>query len=154
VTFTAWRITKRAHVRTAFDGTGARKYGGRWNSPGNAVVYTAQSQSLAALEVLVHLDSPVLLQKYVLIGVDIDESLVSEVARSGLPRNWQSDPPPAELRAIGDRWFVGGTSAVLRVPSTLVPGESNFLLNPFHPEFRKLHVGKPVSFRFDPRLAR
>ena len=74
MTFTAWRIIKRTHVRTAFNGSGARKYGGRWNSPGTSVVYTAQSQSLAALEILVHLDNPDLLQKYALIGVDIDES--------------------------------------------------------------------------------
>ena len=92
---TAWRITKRKHARNAFTGEGAREFGGRWNNPGTAVVYTAQSQSLAALEMLVHLDSSELLQKYVLIGVEFDESLIMPVEPSALPRHWRSDPPPA-----------------------------------------------------------
>ena len=135
MTLTAWRIIKRRHIKTAFSGSGARKYGGRWNSPGVTVVYTAETQSLAVLEVLVHLDSPELLQKYLLISVEIDESL-------------------GKLRSIGDRWILAGTSAVLRVPSALIPAENNFLLNPLHPGFRKLRIRKPVNFRFDPRLSK
>ncbi len=152
MTLTAWRITKRKHARDAFTGEGAREFGGRWNNPGTAMVYTAESQSLAALEMLVHLDSPELLQKYVLIGVEIDDELVTQLDMSRLPRNWRDDPPPAQVRAIGDEWVVSGSSAVLRVPSALVPGENNFLLNPQHPDFAKLRIGKPLSFRFDPRL--
>ena len=72
----AWRITKRKHARDAFTGEGAREFGGRWNNPGTAIVYTAQSQSLAALEMLVHLDSSELLAKYVLIGVEFDQALI------------------------------------------------------------------------------
>jgi len=71
----AWRITKRKHAKTDFSGSGARKYGGRWNSPGTAIVYTSKTQSLAVLEMLVHLDGPDLLQAYVLIGVEVHESL-------------------------------------------------------------------------------
>ena len=149
----AWRIVKRRHIKTAFSGIGARKYGGRWNNPGVSIIYTAETQSLAVLEVLVHLEASELLQKYLLIGVEIDESLVSEIERSQLPRNWRSDPAPAKLRAIGDRWALAGTSPVLRVPSALVPAESIFLLNPLHPDFGKLHIGKPVTFQFDPRLS-
>ena len=154
MTFTAWRITKRTRVRTAFSGLGARKYGGRWNSPGTNVVYAAQHQSLAALEMLVHLESAELVWKYVLIGVEIDEAYVADVSRSRLPRNWQTDPPRAELSLIGDQWAADAKTAVLRVPSALVPDESNFLLNPLHPDFGKLGIGKPVSFRFDSRLAK
>ena len=150
---TAWRITKRKHARNAFSGEGAREFGGRWNNPGSAVVYTAQYQSLAALEMLVHLDSSELLQKYVLIAVEFDESLITRVESSALPRQWRSEPPPSEVRLIGDEWILSGTSAVLQVPSALVPGESNFLLNPGHKDFAKLSFGKPLSFRFDPRLA-
>ncbi len=149
---TAWRITKRKHARNAFSGEGAREFGGRWNNPGTAVVYTAQSQSLAALEMLVHLDSSELLQKYVLIGVEFDESLIMSVESSALPRHWRSDPPPAEVRSIGDDWVHAASSAVLRVPSALVPGENNFLLNPEHHDFARLRFGKPLAFRFDARL--
>jgi RES domain-containing protein len=154
VIVTAWRITKRKHARNAFSGKGAREFGGRWNNPGTAIVYTAQSQSLAALEMLVHLDSSDLLQKYVLIGVEFDESLIKPVELSALPRNWRSDPAPPEIRSIGDDWVRAGSSAVLKIPSALVPGENNFLLNPEHQGFPRLRFGRPLAFRFDPRLKR
>ena len=153
MSFSAWRITKQKHAKSAFTGEGARLYGGRWNSPGTAMIYTAQSQSLAVLEVLVHLDSPELLKKYVLFEVAVDEAYVDALDPSKLPRNWTVDPAPSEVQTIGDDWAAGGTSAVLRVPSTLVPGESNFLLNPRHPDFRKLRIGKALLFLFDPRFA-
>ena len=118
MTVTAWRIAKRKHARAAFTGGGARQFGGRWNSPGIALVYTAQSQSLAALEMLVHLYSSELLRSYVLFEVGIDASLIEGVELSWLPRNWGDDPPPGKVRAIGDTWVAGGTSAVLRVPGS------------------------------------
>jgi RES domain-containing protein len=152
LTLSAWRITKQKYARSAFAGDGARIYGGRWNSPGTAMLYTAQSQSLAVLEMLVHLDSPDLLRKYVLIEVSIDPSYVIDLSIATLPRNWRADPVPPRVQAIGDDWVAGGTSAVLRVPSTLVPGESNFLLNPRHPDFGKMRIGKPIPFPYDPRL--
>ena len=117
------------------------------------MVYTAQSQSLAILEMLVHLDSPEVLKKYLLFGVQVDEALISPVDPSRLPKNWKADPVPAEAQAVGDAWVRSGESAVLSVPSALVPDESNFLLNPVHPEFVKLKIRKPVAFQFDPRFA-
>ena len=149
---TAWRIAKRKHAKTAFTGEGARLFGGRWNNPGTFIVYTAQSQSLAVLEMLVHLDSPELLGKYVLFEVGIDDSLITHVDPSRLPRTWRADPPPSRARAIGDDWINAGTSAVLRVPSALVPTENNFLLNPRHKDFSGLRISKPIPFRFDSRL--
>jgi RES domain-containing protein len=154
VIVTAWRITKRKYARNAFSGEGAREFGGRWNNPGTAIVYTAQSQSLAVLEMLVHLDSSDLLERYVLIPVDFDQSMIRLVEFSTLPKNWRADPPPAQLRSIGDDWILRGNSAVLQVPSVLVPGESNFLLNPGHQDFAKVRIGKPLSFRFNPRLGK
>jgi RES domain-containing protein len=150
---TAWRIAKRKHAKAAFNGEGARLFGGRWNNPGTVVVYTAESRSLAALEMLVHLDSFELLDRYVLFEVGIDQSLMTHVKTADLPGSWRKDPAPDEIRAIGDAWVTEGASAVLRVPSVLVPGENNFLLNPGHEDFVKLKIGKPLPFRFDPRLA-
>ena len=149
---TAWRITKRKHARTAFSGEGARQFGGRWNHPGIAMVYTAETRSLAALEILVHLGSSDLLQKYLLFEVGVDESLVTRVEAGRLPKNWRADPPPDKLRAIGDDWVLSASSAVLQVPSALIPGESNFLLNPGHPDFPRVRIGKPLPFDFDSRL--
>ena len=151
---TAWRIVKRKHARTAFTGEGARRYGGRWNSPGTAIVYTAESQSLAALEMVVHLDSSELLRNYVVFEVGIDESLVVKIGLAQLPRNWRADPPPPRVREVGDAWAKAATPAVLQVPSTTLPAEHNFLLNPHHPDFPKLVIGRSFSFQFDARLAR
>jgi RES domain-containing protein len=148
----AWRITKRKHARSAFTGEGARLYGGRWNSPGTAIIYTAESQSLAVLEILVHLDSPELLKKYALFRVGIDESYIVDIDAAILPRNWRTEPVPGKVQKIGDEWVTNATSAVLRVPSTLVSGEFNFLLNPRHADFPKLQFSGPIPFHLDPRL--
>lgn len=153
MSITAWRITKRRHVKTAFTGSGARKFGGRWNSPGTSIVYTSETQSLAVLEMLVHLEQPDLLQRYVLIGITIDEALIETLDNNRLPRNWRTAPPSIELRSLGDEWAANQSSVALRVPSVLVPSESNFLLNPAHPDFHKLSIGESVAFAFDERLA-
>jgi RES domain-containing protein len=116
------------------------------------MVYTAQSQSLAALEILVNVESGELLRHYVVIEVVIDASLIIKVDVSTLPRNWRTDPPPRKIRAIGDLWISQNRPAVLQVPSSMVPAENNFLLNPRHSDFHKIRIGKPIAFRFDQRL--
>jgi len=152
VTLTSWRICKHKYATAAFTGEGARRFGGRWNSPGTAVIYTAESQSLAALEMLVHLDSPDLLLEYLLIPVQFEDSLLERIEQARLPRNWRSEAPDAATRAVGDEWVRTASSAVFQVPSALLPAERNFLLNPRHLDFPRLNVGKPVSFQFDRRL--
>lgn len=117
------------------------------------MVYTAGSQSLAVLEMLVHLENSDLLEKYVFLEVILDEAMVTVVAAADLLRNWRADPAPLKLRAIGDDWVASGASVVLRVPSSVIPAEYNYLLNPKHPDFAKLKFGKAVPFRYDARLA-
>src|SRR5438067_6962399 len=97
-------MVKWKRAKAALHGEGARLYGGRWNSAGVAIVYTAASQSLAALEMVVHLESSELLDNYVVFEVGIDESLVAQIELSQLPRNWRADPPPAKVREVGDAW--------------------------------------------------
>ncbi|HKS65789.1 MAG TPA: RES family NAD+ phosphorylase [Candidatus Acidoferrales bacterium] len=150
----AWRIVKRKLAEEAFNGEGARLYGGRWNSPGVSVVYTAQSQSLAALELLVHVENSGLLHEYVVIEARFDASLVTRVAKADLPEGWRANPPPASARAIGDAWIAEEPSPVLELPSAIVPAESIFLLNPAHSAFAKVEIGEPVRFEFDLRLIR
>lgn len=152
MSLTAWRICKRKHLKHAFSGEGARLFGGRWNNPGVAVVYVAGSQSLAALEMLVHLNASDLLAKYVLIPVEIEETMIASMDPGRLPKNWRRDPAPPESKAVGDEWILSGSSVVLRVPSTLVPSESNFLLNPGREDFSLLKIGEPLGFEFDARL--
>jgi len=152
VSLTAWRIVKARHAAAAFDGEGARRFGGRWNSKGTEMVYTAGSQALAVLELLVHLEHSDLLKHYRLIPVTFDEAMVKALGPKALPANWKRRPGPASVRAIGDAWVAAAESAVLQVPSVVVPGESNYLLNRGHRDFARLVVGKPQPYRFDPRV--
>ena len=147
-----WRIVKAARAATAFDGEGARLHGGRWNSPGAAVVYTAGSESLAILELLVHLQASRLLAAYVSIRATIDRSLVDVVAPASLPPEWRKFPAPIALQEIGNRWIAECRSAVLQVPSAVVPAETNFLLNPKHPDFRRVVIAPAAPFELDSRL--
>lgn len=147
----AWRIVKEKHAATAFDGEGAWRFGGRWNSPGTRVVYTSATLSLAALEILVHLTPPVTF-KFVAIPVEFDDSLVEAVAPASLPADWTLEPPPPSTQKIGNLWVKEMRSVVLALPSAIIPGELNYVLNPFHPEFRKVTVGKAEPFSFDSRL--
>jgi len=147
----AWRLTKTKLIAGAWDGQGARKSGGRWNSVGIAVVYTSGTLSLALVEVLVHLPSGIL-PAYSAVRVDFDESMVTAVGPRDLPVNWRDYPPPPDTKAIGDLWVAQGSSLVLRVPSVIVPTEFNYILNPAHPAFADITIGEPMPFPFDPRL--
>ena len=147
-----FRIAKARHARDAFDGEGARRYGGRWNSPATPLVYTSATRALAALELLVHLQASELLATYVLIEATFDAALVERLEPVRLPRNWRAFPSRVSLQEIGDRWAAEHRSAVLEVPSAVVPAESNFLLNALHRDFAKIAVGGSSRFEFDPRL--
>jgi RES domain-containing protein len=147
----AWRIVKAKHAAAAFSGDGAAKTGGRWNSRGVPVVYASGTKSLAALETLVHLNPPVPFQ-YVAFRLQFDAALVENIPLNRLPADWRVEPPPPSTKAIGDAWAREVRSAVLALPSVIVPGELNYLLNPAHPAFKKISIGKPERFAFDPRL--
>ena len=146
-----WRIVKEKHAATAFSGEGAARTGGRWNSRGVAVVYVSNRKSLAALETLVHLNPPVLF-KYVVFHLEFEEKLVEAVELTKLPKDWQMAPPPPSTKQIGDAWVREGRSAVLSLPSVIIPEEVNYLLNPAHPDFKKIEIGRATEFTFDPRL--
>ncbi|MCL2641815.1 MAG: RES family NAD+ phosphorylase [Phycisphaerales bacterium] len=151
----AWRITKAKYADTAFSGVGTKRDGGRWNNPGTSIVYTAGSTSLAILEMLVHLDEvDTLLQHYVIFEISFDKSLVKSVDPATFPEAWRVDPPPVTVQLIGDDWVAGEDSAVLRLPSAVVPAEWNYLLNPEHPDFAKIAIGPKQPIEFDPRLAK
>ena len=150
----AWRIVKAKHQDRAFDGEGARVAGGRWNSPGLAAIYTAQSAALAALEMLVHLNSGALLSSYVLIPCSFSERVVLRLDRTRLPTRWRAHPAVPQLQLLGDAWLKNGPSAVLEVPSVIIPSESNYLLNPEHADFASVSLGPAQPFDLDARLMR
>jgi RES domain-containing protein len=151
-TLHAWRIVKSKLAATAFSGDGTRKFGGCWNSPGTPLVYLAGSTSLAILEMLVHLNAPELLHRYVLFEIIFNPSLVIAIHPASLPRNWQKSPAPSSLQNIGDAWIAANASPLLQIPSAIVPNEFNYLLNPHHPDFKKITISPKRPLRFDPRL--
>jgi RES domain-containing protein len=139
---------------TAFSGAGAFRYGGRWNSPGRYAVYASNSLSTAALEILVHAGTPDAipldeLAIQVVIPIDIAQLRIS---LSDLPNDWQELNHPACL-ALGDTWISENRTAVLDVPSAVVPQDRNVVLNPKHPDFARIDTSDPgTPFRWDPRL--
>jgi RES domain-containing protein len=149
----AWRLCRRPYA--AFDGEGARLYGGRWTPPGLPVVYTAASAALAMAEYLVHLEPREAPRDLVLVAADVPASLTMASVKAGdLPSRWRRYPAPEALARIGARWAEEGKAAILCIPSAVVPQELNYLLNPRHPDFRKISLRRPEPFSFDPRLRR
>jgi len=150
-----WRICKAEHARAAFSGDGAKSYAGRWHHRGTPVVYASESRALAALEQLVHLHRNRLPSHFVCFAVDLQDDLgIRELRAQDLPAGWRRQPGPPELRDLGTRWAESGETVCLRVPSAVVLGEHNFLLNPRHADFGRLVIGKPEPFEFDQRLVR
>lgn len=150
----AYRLTQTRHVPNAFDGEGARLFGGRWNSVGVRMVYVAGSRSLATLEVLVHAEEISTIEgAYSIIPLSFPDRLVKRMKVENLPEGWASPEPIAATQIFGDRWIHDAGSAVLEVPSAVTNDEMNYLFNPAHPDFPSISIGTAVPFRMDPRLA-
>lgn len=150
----AYRLTSTRFARTAFDGEGARLYGGRWNSIGTRMVYTASSLSLATLELLVHVDDlSTIAGNYTVIPISFDASLVRTVADADLPAHWDSAVPLASTQTFGDKWILDASTAILQIPSAVTPSEKNYLINPAHPDFTKIVIEPSLPFQLDGRLA-
>jgi RES domain-containing protein len=150
-----WRLIRQAYALSVWDGEGSYRYGGRWNSRGQRMVYTSGSLALALLENLAHLEPGDSLPAYLAFSVEFPRSKIERVeivCPATGPISFPHDLK--KTREIGDRWLREGQSPVLEVPSALAPVESNFLLNPEHPDFdlMKFHFGRP--FAADQRLGR
>jgi RES domain-containing protein len=147
-----WRIVKEKHAKSAFSGEGARIFEGRWNSAGVRMVYCSQHLSLAALEILVHTQLVTIRDKFQVFRVSWDQAIMSAIDLRKLPKGWNAQPPGLISKNIGDEWVRSDRSAVLVVPSVIVPLEKTFLLNPKHRDFGKIKIKDAGSFYLDPRL--
>jgi RES domain-containing protein len=147
---TVWRLVTARYADTAFSGDGARLYGGRWNRPGVPMVYTSGTQSLAMLEMLVQ-DDP-LRARYMVIAASIPAGIAIErLVQEDLPAGWREIAVRGQLQDLGTAWARSLSSAVLAVPSVVIPAESNYLLNPLHPAFSQIEIGETHSFFTDMR---
>jgi RES domain-containing protein len=146
-----WRLCRKKNA--AFDGEGARLAGGRWNRRGTAVVYASSTLSLAVLEYFVHLSAETAPPDLVAIPAEVPGDLpLSSVDPGRLPRHWRRHPAPDALAEIGSRWAEEARTPILSVPSAVVPQENNYLVNPAHPDFRKITIGRPEPFSLDLRM--
>lgn len=150
-----FRIEREKYLESTLRGRGAASSEGfRWNSLNTYLVYTAESRSLATLEIAVHLDlrEDLPTDRYY-VEIDIpDEIDILELAIDDLPENWHSKPPMLETQYIGDDFVSEKSAAVLKVPSSIVPPEFNYLINPNHPDGARIKVISTMKLSFDSRL--
>ncbi len=142
-----WRLINPRHL-PGLDGEGARRIGGRWNSPGRPIVYTSDAPALAALELFVNLEPD---QRIVsglpplsIVGIDVADEMIAHPA--DLPTEY------ADQQRWGDDWLAAGANLAVAVPSVVIRWEVNVLLNPRHPDMSKVRLVSTDPFNFDPRL--
>lgn len=148
-----WRIAKKKYTDSAFDGEGSRRKGGRWTPKGFPAVYTAQTESLAALEQFVQMGDEGQNIQFVCFKIEIPDAVrITAIDITTLPRNWKDTPAPNGLKAYGAEWLTQGKYSALKVPSALISSECNIILNPLHTDFRRILIRTPEDFCYDPRM--
>jgi RES domain-containing protein len=151
----AWRVDNRKWLARSFDGRGAALEGGRWNSACVPVVYASEHLAMAAHEKFVHLPRPLpRSSSYVRFGLRFGGLAVTRLGVADLPSDWRAEPLPGSTQRVGDAWIAAGMTAILAVPSGLYPEETNFVLNPAHPDFLNIEISAGEPFAFDPSMAR
>jgi RES domain-containing protein len=148
-----WRICKARFADEAFSGMGARRFGGRWNTPGVPMVYASSSLALAALELFVHLEPGQAPDDLVYISATLPEGEPAHTLQSAdLPPAWWTDDVLDTTRKLGDAWIAAHSSLALLVPSVPIHAEWNVLVNPLHPRLSELQIDPPQPFVFDARM--
>ncbi|MGK5095167.1 RES domain-containing protein [Deltaproteobacteria bacterium TL4] len=149
-----YRISKSKYADD-ISGEGARKAGGRWNLKGTPVIYTADSTALATLETLVHSPLNLIPKNRSMTIFELPDNVAIEtIDLTKILEDWRSYPPPVDLGQLGTAWASQQRTVAFKVPSAIIPeGEDwNYLLNPYHPDFRKIQIIKTFPYEFDPRL--
>lgn len=135
-------------------GTGAEITGGRWNSKGVRVLYTAGSASLAMLEVVAHINNTVIEAAYCMIVLEVPANSLIEFKSTELSRNWDNFPAERETKLVGDKFVKEQKALILKVPSVLIPEDNNYLINPAHKKFSDVKVISKRNISFDKRLVK
>ena len=147
-----FRLSKRKYSKE-LNGKGAAKSGNRWNSKGTEIIYTAESRALAMAEVAVHLTIATLPRDYVMIEIEIPNNIkVKELDLKVLDEDWNNHPPNSITQKIGDNFIDSLDGCLLKVPSAVVQGDFNYLINPYHSDFKKIKIIEITDFPFDKRI--
>jgi RES domain-containing protein len=134
-----YRIAKKNYIKD-LSGEGARLFGGRWNKPGNSMVYFSEYLSLCVLEILVHTEQQLLTNDYHFLEVEIPESEIEIISLRKLFKNWRTNPPVSSTQDYGTNWLASQKNLALKVPSAVLPHEYNILINPNHKHFSKVKI--------------
>lgn len=149
-----YRLSRDIHGKV-LSGKGASIRGGRWNSPGTEIIYTAANRSLAMAEVAVHFSIATLPAGYMMMTLQVPDTVsINEADIKTLPEGWNQFPPLKETQLLGDQFIIDGKTCLLKVPSAVTQGDFNYLINPLHPEFKKIKIIGYEQFPFDRRLFR
>lgn len=142
----------RKKYGTVLSGKGAALMGNRWNSKGTEMIYTADSRALAMAEVAVHLTLATLPSDYVMLEIDLPDNLLfQKINVKELPFNWNTFPHSSKTQYLGDFFVRENKFLALQVPSAVVPGDFNYLLNPFHRDFNQVKIISKNDFPLDTR---
>lgn len=148
-----YRILRKPYSKKPLNGDGAYRFGGRWSSPGTRLAYTAEHLSLAMIEYFIHFDPEDTPKDLVVVTAEVPENVSrTSISAKQLPANWRQSPSPPELAGIGDRFARDTRAAILIVPSALAQTESNWLINPHHPEFSGIRLHSVAAFEYDSRF--
>lgn len=147
-----YRLSKKSFAHD-LSGKGSAIAGGRWNSKGVPILYTSSSRALCTAELAVHLPLGIIPTDYVIISIHIPDTIrVGKYPETKLPKNWNHTPYSSATQSIGNDFVKQGKFAILKVPSAVVEGDYNFLINPFHPAAIKIRIKEIKPFQFDSRL--
>ena len=149
-----FRLCREKYCNT-LDGKGAALYGGRWNSRGVELIYTAANRSLAMAELVVHMSLATLPDDFFMMTIDIPDDLsITEIDVNDLPNFWNSFPHTGVTRWVGDQFVSDNTYCILKAPSAVTKGDFNYLINPHHPDFTHITISEVEKFPFDRRIFR
>ncbi len=147
-----FRLSKKKYAND-LSGKGAAKFGNRWNSKGVEMLYTAESRALAMAEVIVHLSIASLPDDYMMIEIEIPGNVeIETLPTRRLATGWNTNPPKLNTQNIGDEFIRANNNCVLKVPSAVVKGDFNYLLNPNHKDIKKIKIIEITDFPFDERI--
>lgn len=150
-----WRVADPEFAKSPqemLSGEGAFLYGGRWNTKGHRVVYLGGNLATASVELLVHLGSVSVLNGFSKMEVIFDDAHVILIDPDDLPDDWTQSSMTPTTQIIGDDWLDNQESLILQIPSVVIEGEHNYLLNPLHPDFKAIETSDITPFKYDPRI--
>lgn len=147
-----FRLTRAKYAET-LSGKGAALFGNRWNSKGVEMIYTSASRALAMAEVLVHLSLNQIPKDYKMLCIDVPDTIkVQNLKSTELSKHWHKSPPGIQTQEIGDEFIMKNKFCLLKVPSAVVYGDFNYLINPYHKNFQKIRIKSIADFPIDERL--